>query len=224
MVTYKSRGGKGESLVESRYSAIKAGLVFLAIVGVLLGSILFFQNRGNDDDPAVTTTAGECSVIIENSVFTTGTPLTDQRILWVILNDQSEGKVVAGGIVEHVWNEANFKFTDDAQKKMWNEATSMVQAINTPINQPALSIMADGTIVPFTPPDEVAGIQWTEVNVTAVPDMRSTFLMSSQAGETQSVPVPTVLLSINNGTMVPSPTLGVASDHIAVNAKKVCES
>lgn len=222
MVTYKSRGGKAETLVESRYAVVKAGLIFLAIVGVLLGSILLFQSRNNDETEA-TAPADECSVIIENSVFTTGTPLTDQRILWAILNDQSEGKVVAGGIVEHIWDEGNFAFTDEAQKKMWNEATSMVKTITSPIVQPALSITASGTIVPFTPPDEAAGIEWTEVNVAAIPDMRSTFLMSSQYGDSQSTPVPTVLLSINNGTVVPSPTLGVAADHVAVNAKKVCE-
>lgn len=223
MVTYKSGGGKGRTPAEYRLGAVKALLIFLVVVGVTLGAALYLQGKDFGNRETANPTAAQCGNIVENSVFSTGSPLTDQRLLWVIINDQSENKSVAGGIVDHVWKHENFKFEDDAQQRMWNEAVEKVKNIRSPISKPALSITSAGVITPFSAPPETNSIIWTEVSVGTAPDNRSNFLMVSAVNETSSTAVPTVLLSINGGNVVPSPTLGQNATHTVVDIKKVCE-
>lgn len=221
MVTYRSNGGKGTTNVEERWQVLRSLLIFLLVVGVCLGAILYFNNKKEKADDPV---AANCSHVIENSVFSTGTPLTDQRILWAIVNDKSANKDAAAGIVDHLWENADFKFSKPEEQKLWDAAVNAVPQITSPIHKPALSITKEGVIIPFKEPSEVKDVMWTEVSVSGIPAQRSTFLMTSTAGNQKTNPVPLVLLSINGGSMVPSPTLGIGSEHTAINTKEVCKS
>lgn len=224
MVRYKSHGGKKPTAVEERASAVKAGVIFLVIVAVFVLGIIFVPKLGlfSSNEEENVTTSEQCGAIIPNSVFSTGDPLLDQRILWVITYDESKGKEVAGNLVDHIWQEGNFSFPEKAEKDLWKKAVSTVTSVEKGIEEPALSITQDGVIIPYKAGPEARSLSWTEVSVSGIPAQKSTFLMSSAIGEKTSSPVPTVLLSINGGTLVPSPTLGVGAEHTAVDTKEVC--
>lgn len=224
MAKYKSLAGKPETAAEGRLKAVKFLLVWVSVVAIVAVGIwwMFYKAPWNQPEEQQTT-ASECGPVLDRSVFTTGNPVLDQRILWAIVNDDSENHAAAEALVTHIWDEGNFNFQDPEATALWAEATSAVITVDGSIEKPALMVTSDGAIIPFTDVAETQDIQWTEVNVTSPLAQKTTFIMSAQAGETQSASVPTVLLSINGATLVPSPTLGTASEHVAVGTKEVCE-
>lgn len=227
MAKYKSRGGKPETQAEGRLQAVKFIFFWLLVVAVIAVGVwwMFYKAPWNDPDNLgpQTNATQECSEILDRSVFSTGSPLLDQRILWAIVNDESQDRTATEALVTHIWKNGNFNFEDAGAKTLWADATAAVPEVDGAIDKPALMITTTGVIVPFSDVEETQSIQWAEVNVSAPSTQRTTFITSSTAGEQQSASVPTVLLSINGGTTVPTPTLGTASEHVAVGAKEVCE-
>lgn len=224
MVKYKSRAGNPETKAEGNLKAVKFIFVWIAVVAAVAVGVwwMFYQAPWNHPEEPQVVASEQCGQILDRSVFSTGDPLLDQRILWAIVNDESPNHEATEALVTHVWGKGDFNFEDEKASKLWANAVSAVSEVEGSIEKPALMITSDGVIVPFTDVPETEGVQWTEVNVSNPTSQKTTFIASSQAGEEQSASVPTVLLSINGGTLVPSPTLGVASEHVAVGAKEVC--
>ena len=222
MANYKSYGGRKPTKAEENLSAGKMLLIYVVLVAVIVGGAFGVRHvLSKQDNDTVATGDKECSQVLDGSVFTTGDPLLDQRILWTIVNDESEGSEVAAELVQHVWEDKNFKFSGDAEN-LWSEAVTAVPEVEGSIEKPALSVTSDGVIIPYVDAPEAKDVNWTETPID-VSEPRTTFVMTSKAGEEQSPAVPTVLLSINGANVVPSPTLGIASEHVAVNMQEVCE-
>lgn len=224
MVRFQSAGGRNLTPAERHYSVAKSGLIFVIVIALAIGAYFGINHlvQTNKESETVATPAA-CSAVIENSVFSTGDPLLDQRILYAILSDKSEGKETSGSLVQHIWEKKNFAFTDQPVADLWNQAVKNVVAVESAITAPALSITADGIITPFKENSDTRDINWVEVQVSDRPSQVSTFLAISVLSEqTQSTPVPTVLLSINNANVVPAPYLGQGSQTQIVEAKKVC--
>lgn len=228
MVKMKSHGGKRPTQQDNAREGIRAVAIFIVVIGIFVAVTLLAPRIdwpfGNDDDEAKTTAQSEqCGNIIPGSVFTTGDPLLDERILWVIVNDDSEGHETTGNIVTHIWENGDFAFEGDSERKLWAEATSAVTEPKE-FTEPLLSINESGVIGPFAPAEEIEDLNWTMATVTNPPGERSTFIMASEIGETTSPPVPTVLMPVNGGVQVPAPSMGEGAKHTAVNTQEVCES
>lgn len=216
----KSYGGeptRAQKNVEGFRSLI-AVVVLIAVVG----GVIFLTNWVNKHHEENKVAESECVQVIPNSVFTTGDPIIDQRILYAITNDDSKNHQDSGDLVNHLWEKENFNFPTEGSQELWSEATHKVTKLK-PISKPTLSITEEGVITPYNEADELKDIEWTEVSVSPPSKKKSESLMVSSYGEEKkTTPAPTVLLNISDSTIVPSPTLGEAADHQAVETKEVC--
>lgn len=217
----KSYGGE-PTRAQKNLEGLRSLVGALVVVAIVAGAFFFAHWIGNRHEENKVAEA-KCVQVIPNSVFTTGDPILDQRILYTITQDKSKNHQDSGDLVKHLWDKGDFNFESDGSKKLWSDATKKVTKLKS-IEKPALSITQEGVITPYNEPEELKNVEWTEVSVTTPSTKKSESLMVSSYGENQKTPAaPTVLLNISGSSVVPSPTLGEAADHQAVETKEVCE-
>lgn len=217
----KSYGGE-PTRAQKNLEGLRGLIGALVVVAIVVGAFLFANWVGNKQEENKVAEE-QCVQIIPDSVFTTGDPILDQRILYAITQDKSKNHEDSGELVKHLWDKGDFNFESEGSKELWNEANKKVTKLKS-IEKPALSITQEGVIIPYNEPDELKNVEWTEVSVAAPSAKKSESLMVSSYGEEEKTPVaPTVLLNISGSSVVPSPTLGKAADHQAVETKEVCE-
>lgn len=220
MGTFKSYGVKAPTPAERNFSLIKSAVFFVVMVGLAITAFIIFNPNS---DVGTTDAEGEqCVNVIPNSVFTTGDPLTDERILYTIVNDETEGNEASGDLVTHLWDNENFDF-EGKSAELWEEAVENVNELED-IEEPALAMTDDEVIIPYEEPEELQGTEWTEVETSTPRDTKSMGLMVSSQGEETTDPAPIVILSLTGNNTIPSPTMGDDSEHQAVEMNRVCDS
>lgn len=218
MVTFRSRGGALPSPAEDGRSMLGAVTIF----ALIMASLVYLGIRAGKDDaaPSEPAVAVSCREILPGSVFTTGDPLIDERILYVIASDKSEVRQVAGGIVEHIWKNGNFSFPKREENALWEKATSVVTRPRA--DAPLLAVTESSLIVPYAPTPQTKDLKWAFARADKPSSEPSIFLVGGDKGGTKTTFVPTVLRSINGGQVIFSPTLGEGTTTVIAGAAKVC--
>lgn len=201
---------------------MRAALIYSITVGALLGGTIYVANQEKTTQPE-TNQASSCGKVIPRSVFTTGSPLLDQQILWAISNDASEGREVSARLVTHIWESKNFAFETVEENKLWEQATGTVQQVSQAINKPALMLAEGNVIVPYNDNPQTQGLSWQEVQVTPAYEV-GTMLAGPNSEQSEASVVPIVFMPINSGQIIPAPSYDDSKTVQIVDYKGACDA